>query len=193
MPGAKRHTLPGSIWGQPCILGSPAWICFWPLWSQHGLIHALSGGNPQVIISIFFVSDTLSNMLLQRLQITHYRRLPMLDNVGHKTVICGPESFTPDSMPLFGETPEVERLLEIYQSQNIESLVFPNDHNRLSTLKFRFLVFVCFRGEWSLPQLCDELSWHTTLRRHGQWDVETFRWEQKQIQMQIHIYKNIQV
>ena len=35
------------------------------------------------------------------------RRLPMLDSVGHKTVICGPESFTPDSMPLFGETPEV--------------------------------------------------------------------------------------
>ena len=37
------------------------------------------------------------------------RRLPMLDNVGHKTVICGPESFTPDSMPLFGETPEVRK------------------------------------------------------------------------------------
>ena len=74
----------------------------------------------------------------------------MLDNVGHKTVICGPESFTPDSMPLFGETPEVERLLEMYQSHNIENpqlLVFSNDHNRLSTLKFRFLAFVCFRGE----------------------------------------------
>jgi len=39
-----------------------------------------------------------------------HRRLPMLDSVGHKTVICGPESFTPDSMPLFGETPEVEGL-----------------------------------------------------------------------------------
>ena len=142
MPGAKWHTLPGSIWGQPWILGSPAWLCFWPLWPQYGLIHALSGSNPQVII---FLSDTLlSNILLQRLQITHYRRLPMLDNVGHKTVICGPESFTPDSMPLFGETPEVERLLETYQSHNIESLVFPNDHNRLSTLKFRFLVFVLF-------------------------------------------------
>ena len=182
MPGAKRHTLPGSFWGQPCILGSPAWICFWTLWPQHGLIHALSGSNPQVIFSIFFVSDTLSNMLLQRLQITHCRRLPMLDNVGHKTVICGPESFTPDSMPLFGETPEVWTLLK---SHNIEKhaqlLVFLNDHNRLSALKFRFLVFVCFRGEWSLPQLCDELSRHTTLRRHGQWDVETFRWRQIQI------------
>jgi len=39
-----------------------------------------------------------------------HKRLPMLDNVGHKTVICGPESFTPDSMPLFGETPEVSGL-----------------------------------------------------------------------------------
>ena len=34
----------------------------------------------------------------------------MLDSVGHKTVICGPESFTPDSMPLFGETPEVSNM-----------------------------------------------------------------------------------
>ena len=40
-----------------------------------------------------------------------FRRLPMLDSVGHKTVICGPESFTPDSMPLFGETPEVSTFL----------------------------------------------------------------------------------
>ena len=38
------------------------------------------------------------------------RRLPMLDTVGHKTVICGPESFTPDGAPLFGETPEVRGL-----------------------------------------------------------------------------------
>ena len=123
MPGAKRHTLPGSIWGQPCILGSTAWICFWPLWPQHGLIHALSGSNPQVIISIFFASDTLSNMLLQRLQITHCRRLPMLDNVGHKTVICGPESFTPDSMPLFGETPEVEMLLKSHNIENPRTII----------------------------------------------------------------------
>ena len=36
----------------------------------------------------------------------------MLDSVGHKTVICGPESFTPDSMPLFGETPEVSNLTQ---------------------------------------------------------------------------------
>ena len=31
----------------------------------------------------------------------------MLDHVGHKTIICGPESFTPDGFPLFGQTPEV--------------------------------------------------------------------------------------
>ena len=37
----------------------------------------------------------------------------MLDSVGHKTVICGPESFTPDSMPLFGETPEVGNFSEL--------------------------------------------------------------------------------
>ena len=35
------------------------------------------------------------------------RRLPMLEAVGHRSIICGPESFTPDGAPLFGETREV--------------------------------------------------------------------------------------
>jgi len=38
------------------------------------------------------------------------RRLPILDQIGHRSIICGPESFTPDGRPLFGETPEVEGL-----------------------------------------------------------------------------------
>ena len=32
---------------------------------------------------------------------------PELGQVGARSIICGPESFTPDSRPLFGETPEV--------------------------------------------------------------------------------------
>ena len=37
-------------------------------------------------------------------------RLPMLEDVGHRTAICGPESFTPDGYPLFGEVAEVRGL-----------------------------------------------------------------------------------
>ena len=36
-------------------------------------------------------------------------RLPLLDRVGHHSVICGPETFTPDGFPLWGETAEVGR------------------------------------------------------------------------------------
>ena len=35
------------------------------------------------------------------------RRIPRLEAVGHRSTICGPESFTPDGMPLWGETREV--------------------------------------------------------------------------------------
>ena len=38
------------------------------------------------------------------------RRIPILDHIGHRSIICGPESFTPDGRPLFGETQEVEGL-----------------------------------------------------------------------------------
>ena len=38
------------------------------------------------------------------------RRIPRLEDVGHRSVICGPESFTPDGMPLWGETREVRGL-----------------------------------------------------------------------------------
>ncbi len=36
-----------------------------------------------------------------------FRRVPMAQSVGIKKLFCGPESFTPDGAPLFGETPEV--------------------------------------------------------------------------------------
>ena len=39
-----------------------------------------------------------------------HKMLPMLDDVGHRSIICGPESFTPDGIPLFGETVEVKGL-----------------------------------------------------------------------------------
>ena len=38
------------------------------------------------------------------------RRIPRLEDVGHRSIICGPESFTPDGMPLWGETREVRGL-----------------------------------------------------------------------------------
>ena len=50
----------------------------------------------------------------------------MLDNVGHKTVICGPESFTPDSMPLFGETPEVRKKMKKINEDIIDDAQTPD-------------------------------------------------------------------
>ena len=40
----------------------------------------------------------------------HQRLMPELKEVGLKTEICGPETFTPDGKPLFGETPEIDGL-----------------------------------------------------------------------------------
>ena len=37
-------------------------------------------------------------------------RLPSLRDIGIRTMFCGPESFTPDVMPLLGESPEVRNL-----------------------------------------------------------------------------------
>lgn len=37
----------------------------------------------------------------------HMEVMPKLASVGQKTLICGPESFTPDAMPLFGQPPNV--------------------------------------------------------------------------------------
>lgn len=36
-----------------------------------------------------------------------FRRVPAAANVGVKTLFCGPESFTPDLEPIFGEVPEL--------------------------------------------------------------------------------------
>ena len=33
--------------------------------------------------------------------------MPKLKEVGYRSIINGPESFTPDYMPLFGDVPEV--------------------------------------------------------------------------------------
>ena len=117
MPGAKRHTLPGSFWGQPCILGSPAWICFWTLWPQHGLIHALSRSNPQVIISILFVSDTSSNMLLPRIAGV-CQCWTMLDT----RLWFADRNPSPQTQCPSLERPQRWRgFLEMYQSHNIEN------------------------------------------------------------------------
>ncbi len=40
----------------------------------------------------------------------HMEIMPTLGQVGQKTIICGPESFTPDYMPLFGPDSEVTGL-----------------------------------------------------------------------------------
>lgn len=40
----------------------------------------------------------------------HAEVMPTLANVGHKTVICGPETFTPDYMPIFGQASQVSGL-----------------------------------------------------------------------------------
>ena len=37
----------------------------------------------------------------------HMEVMPRLKTVGQKTLICGPESFSPDSMPIFGKAPQV--------------------------------------------------------------------------------------
>ena len=40
----------------------------------------------------------------------HMETMPTLANVGQKTIICGPESFTPDYMAIFGQAPQVDGL-----------------------------------------------------------------------------------
>ena len=37
----------------------------------------------------------------------HIEVMPKLKDVGHKTLICGPESFSPDALPIFGKAPKV--------------------------------------------------------------------------------------
>ena len=44
----------------------------------------------------------------------HMEVMPKLAEVGQKTLICGPESFTPDAMPLFGQS-EVYILLALHR------------------------------------------------------------------------------
>ena len=45
------------------------------------------------------------------LQEATVRVFPALANAGQRSTICGPESFTPDKQPLFGEVPGVGGLL----------------------------------------------------------------------------------
>ena len=122
MPGAKRHTLPGSVWGQPCILGSPAWLCFWPLRSQHGLLHALSGSNPQVIISIFFVSDTLCPICCFNVCRSRIAGVCQCWTMLDTRLWFADQNPSPQT-----QCPSLERLLrwrgflEMYQSHNIET------------------------------------------------------------------------
>ena len=42
--------------------------------------------------------------------VNHIHRLPIIENTGIVSTVCGPESFTPDHKPLLGETPEVKGL-----------------------------------------------------------------------------------
>lgn len=37
----------------------------------------------------------------------HFKRVPVLEECGVKSTVCGPESFTPDHKPIIGEAPEV--------------------------------------------------------------------------------------
>ena len=39
--------------------------------------------------------------------IKHMEVMPKMAEVGYKTIICGPETFTPDNMPLFGRVADV--------------------------------------------------------------------------------------
>ena len=41
----------------------------------------------------------------------HMKLMPKLGNVGQKTIICGPESFTPDSQPIFGAESQVSNIV----------------------------------------------------------------------------------
>ena len=40
----------------------------------------------------------------------HMKLMPKLGEVGQKTIICGPESFTPDSQPIFGAESQVSNI-----------------------------------------------------------------------------------
>ena len=67
----------------------------------------------------------------------HMKLMPKLGEVGQKTIICGPESFTPDSQPIFGAESQVS---------NIRSReIVPRN-----TLIFVFCMLMNSRGKYSL-------------------------------------------
>ena len=73
----------------------------------------------------------------------HMKLMPKLGEVGQKTIICGPESFTPDSQPIFGAESQVSNI----QSREI----VPR-----STLTFVFCMLMNSRCKYllSCAQLC---------------------------------------
>ena len=53
--------------------------------------------------------------------------MPKLKEVGYRSIINGPESFTPDYMPLFGDVPEVisSKIKQLLKHQAMKQLILP--------------------------------------------------------------------
>ncbi|KAA0201281.1 hypothetical protein HAZT_HAZT002650 [Hyalella azteca] len=68
--------------------------------------------NPKIIekidINFAFGLYDLDYEVFNPLMQGHIKRIPVLENTGVKSTVCGPESFTPDHKPIMGEDPMVE-------------------------------------------------------------------------------------
>ena len=78
----------------------------------------------------------------------HMKLMPKLGEVGQKTIICGPESFTPDSQPIFGAESQVSNIRSreivpkvrcLYQCSKMQFITFQNFH--IQTWFSQFLWF----------------------------------------------------
>lgn len=59
--------------------------------------------EPDLVFGLYDMEQDFLESLVE----AQIKNFPELGNVGTRSQICGPESFTPDGKPLFGETPEV--------------------------------------------------------------------------------------
>ncbi|KAF2349552.1 Glycine cleavage T-protein-like N-terminal [Trinorchestia longiramus] len=63
---------------------------------------------PKIDVNFAFGLYDLDYEVFDALMQAHIKRIPALEEIGIKSTVCGPESFTPDHKPLMGEDPAVE-------------------------------------------------------------------------------------
>ncbi len=63
--------------------------------------------DPDLTFGLYDLEDEVRLPMVERMM----RNMPALKEAGIRSLICGPESFTPDGKPILGETPEVRGML----------------------------------------------------------------------------------